>query len=147
MHRKIIPDIVQFQTACALSPSDSARAAAECMAERNVAASVVLEDGNLVGIVTERDLTRKVVATGNTPDATTLAEIMTPNPDTLSPDDTAYSALRLMQTRHVRHLPVVDNGQVVSMVSIRDLYASITDELEHDIKETEAFVFGDRYGA
>ncbi|GAB6053835.1 CBS domain-containing protein [Magnetospira thiophila] len=147
MHRKIIPDIVSYQTACALSPSDSAMAAAECMLARNVAASVVVEEGKLVGIVTERDLTRKVLAAGMDARNTPLRDIMTPNPDTLAPDDSAYSALRLMQTRHVRHLPVVENGQVVSMVSIRDLYAAITDELEHDIKETEAYVFGDRYGA
>lgn len=146
MDRKIIPDIVEYQVACALGPDDTVRTAAECMVERNVAAAIVQEDGKLKGIVTERDMTRKVLAKGlglTTP----LKDIMTPNPDTVSPDDSAADALKLMKLRHVRHVPVVEDGQVVSMVSIRDLYETVTDELERGIRETEAFVFGDRYGA
>ncbi len=77
---------------------------------------------------------------------TPLARVITKNPDTLSPTDTALTALNMMRKRGYRHLPVVDGGQVVGMVSFRDLYAAVTTELEEDIHETEAFVFGDRYG-
>ena len=72
---------------------------------------------------------------------------MTKNPDTLAPGDTALDALELMRSRQFRHLPVVEGDTVVGMVSIRDLYDSVKGELEKNIRETEAFVFGDRYGA
>ncbi|MCH8237100.1 MAG: CBS domain-containing protein [Proteobacteria bacterium] len=72
---------------------------------------------------------------------------MTKNPDTLAPEDSAGDALELMQSRHYRHLPVVEDGICVGMVSVRDLYKAAKSALEENIRETEAFVFGDRYGA
>ncbi len=148
MHRKIIPDIVNDQTICAMTTDGTARQAAERMVERNTAAVVILDaNGKLLGIVTERDVTRRVVAVGLAGDKTKLGDIMTPNPDTLGPNDSALDALELMRLRNFRHLPVVDEGRVVGMVSIRDLYAAVKVELEESIRETEAFVFGDRYGA
>ena len=81
------------------------------------------------------------------PKKTTIDKIMTANPDTVRPDDSALEALEIMRVRHYRHLPVVDEGKVVGMVSVRDLYEVMKEELEHSIRETEAFVFGDRYGA
>jgi CBS domain-containing protein len=143
MHLKIIPDIVSDQSICAMATDETARQAAEKMVERNVAAVVVLEaDGKLLGIVTERDLTRRVVAVGLVGDEIKLGDIMTPNPDTLGPNDLALDALELMRVRNFRHLPVLDEGRVVGMVSIRDLYAAAKVELEENIRETEAFVFG-----
>jgi len=76
-----------------------------------------------------------------------LGDIMTANPLTVSPDDSAMDALELMRERKFRHLPVAENGKVVGMVSIRDLYDAAKAELEENVRETEAFVFGDRYGA
>lgn len=148
MHRKIIPDIVNGQTICALPPTSTVKSAAAKMLEHNTAAVVVIDpNGKLIGIVTERDVTRRLVAQGRNADATALAEIMTANPDTLAPNDSALDALELMRVRNYRHLPVVDGDRVVGMVSIRDLYAAVKIELEENIRETEAFVFGDRYGA
>ena len=72
---------------------------------------------------------------------------MTPNPDTLAPGDSASDALELMQTRNYRHLPVVVDGTCIAVVSVRDLFKSVKESLEESIRETEAFVFGDRYGA
>ena len=148
MRLRIIPDIVNDQKLCVLSKPDTAREAAKQMAEKDIAAIVVTDDGGkLLGIVTERDLTRRVIAGNRDADKTTVGEIMTGNPDTLAPRDSALDALELMRTRKYRHLPVVDDGRVVGMVSIRDLYAAVKTALEKDIRETEAFVFGDRYGA
>jgi CBS domain-containing protein len=147
MHRKIIPDIVSGQQICALVASNTVREAAQKMVECNTAAVVILDrNGKLEGICTERDVTRRLVSKGLQADTTTLGQIMTANPDTLAPEDTALDALELMRERNYRHLPVVDNGRVVGMVSIRDLYAAVKVELEENIRETEAFVFGDRYG-
>jgi len=145
---KIIPHIVQNQHICELGEDSTAYDAAKQMLDCNVAAVVIVDENRkLTGIVTERDITRRVIARDLDPKKTKLADIMTPNPDTLAPDDSPLSALELMRVREYRHLPVVENDRVVGMVSIRDLYAAVKIEMEHHIRETEAFVFGDRYGA
>ncbi len=148
MRLRIIPDIVENQKIRGLSEQSTIREAAKQMADNDIAAIVVTDDaGKLLGIVTERDMTRRIIAKGRDADKVTVGEIMTGNPDTLAPGDSALDALELMRTRKYRHLPVVDDGRVVGMVSIRDLYAAVKTALEKDIRETEAFVFGDRYGA
>ena len=148
MQRKIVPNIVERRAITSVAPGDTVFTAAVKMAEAHIAALVVVEDGDkLIGIITERDMTQRVVAKGADPSATPVSEIMTKNPDTLSPDDSAGDALELMQTRNYRHLPVAEDGVCVGMVSIRDLYAAVKSALEEDIREKEAFVFGDRYGA
>lgn len=148
MQRKIVPNIVERKVIASVTPDDTVFTAAVKMAEAHIAALVVVEGNNkLIGIVTERDMTQRVVAKGADPKTTPVSEIMTKDPDTLSPDDPAGDALELMQTRKYRHLPVVEDGVCVGMVSIRDLYAAVKSALEDDIRETEAFVFGDRYGA
>ena len=148
MQRKIMPDIIRQQTLSSLKPDSTVLEAATMMTSANVAAIVVIDDdGKLVGIITERDLTRRAVAKGLDPRETQVGDIMTENPDTLAPEDSAGDALELMQARHYRHLPVVDGDTCVGMVSIRDLYKAAKSTLEENIRETEAFVFGDRYGA
>ncbi|NQW01198.1 MAG: CBS domain-containing protein [Rhodospirillales bacterium] len=148
MQRKIVPNIVERINVAAVVVSDTVFDAAKIMADRNIAALVVVDgQGSLIGIVTERDMTQRVIAAGLDGKTTPVADIMTRNPDTLSPDDSAGDALELMQTRNYRHLPVTENGKCIAIVSIRDLYAAVKEALEEDIRETEAFVFGDRYGA
>ena len=121
---------------------------AQIMANAHIAALIVVDDdGILIGIITERDLTQQVLAAGLDGKTTKVGDVMTANPDILGPEDSAMDALELMQNRGYRHLPVVENGKCVSIVSSRDLYASIKEALEQDIRETKAFVFGDRYGA
>ncbi len=147
MQYKIIPDIIEEQSVCQLPEMSTVLEASKQMLDCNVAAIAVIdEDGKLQGIVTERDLTRRVMAKGLDPRKTQIAQVMTRNPDTLAPGDMAADALELMQSRKYRHLPVVEDGRVLGMVSIRDLYAAVKKTLEKDIRETEAFVFGDRYG-
>ncbi len=147
MKRKIVPDIVKPRDVISASPDDTLIDAAAKMVDAHVAALVVTDDKDkLIGIVTERDMTHRVVAKGLDTGTATVSEIMTENPDTLSPDDFATEALDVMQARHFRHLPVTDGGKVIGMVSIRDLFAAVKTSLEEDIQETEAFVFGDRYG-
>lgn len=148
MQRKIIPDIVERQEVASLTERASVFEAAKMMAENTIAAVIVNDDtGRLIGIITERDLTQRVLAEKRNPQTTTVGDVMTGKPDTLSPDDRATDALELMQTRRYRHLPVVEDGKCVAMVSVRDLFAAVKEGLEESIRETEAFVFGDRYGA
>ncbi len=148
MQRKIVPNIVERTDVATALVSDTVEDAAKLMSDKNIAALVVVDDTDrIIGIVTERDMTQRVLATGLDAKTTAVEAIMTKNPDTLSPDDSAGDALELMQTRKYRHLPVTDNGKCIAVVSIRDLYASVKEALEENIRETEAFVFGDRYGA
>jgi CBS domain-containing protein len=147
MEGKIVPDIVKNQIVKFLSSSDTARAAAKLMTANHISAILVSDDDKLLGIVTERDLTTKVIAGGLDPETTSLMQVMTPNPDIISPDDTPIRALELMRMRGYRHLPVADDNKVFGIVSIRDLYTAMKDQLEEDIRQREAFIFGTGYGA
>ena len=148
MQRKIIPDIVQRLNIASVKVDDTIYKCAQIMTDAHIAALIVVDDdGILIGIITERDLTQQVLAVGLDGKTTKVGDVMTANPDILDPGDSAMDALELMQNRGYRHLPVVENGKCVSIVSNRDLYASIKEALEQDIRETKAFVFGDRYGA
>jgi len=148
MQRKIVPDIVKPVEVASVTAEDMVLGAAQTMRDRKIAALVVVDgDGMLTGIVTERDIVFRATAEGLAPASTKISEIMTPNPDTLAPGDSASDALELMQTRNYRHLPVVENGKCIAVVSVRDLFNSVKESLEESIRETEAFVFGDRYGA
>ena len=96
------------------------------MNDRRVGAALVLDDGHLVGVFTERDVLR-AVAQGLVPEAV-VGEWMTHGPETIEPDDTAEHAAVLMIHGGFRHLPVVDTGKVVGILSIRDLMRSVLDD-------------------
>ncbi len=148
MYRKIIPNVVSETDVSTITKDATAHDAAKAMAEKNIAAIIVVDDqAKISGILTERDLARKVTALGLDSNTVLAADIMTANPDTLTPDDSAGDALELMNSRRYRHLPVAVDGKCLAVVSIRDLYSTVKEALEEDIKETEAFIFGDRYGA
>lgn len=148
MQRKIVPNVVARKQVATVVPEDTAFQAAKLMADNHIAALVVVDgESKIIGIVTERDMTQRIIAAGLDGKTTPVKHIMTGNPDTLSPEDSAGDALELMQTRNYRHLPVTEDGKCIAVVSIRDLYVSVKEALEEDIRETEAFVFGDRYGA
>ncbi len=148
MHRFIIPDVIKEHAVMTLRRKDNAFNAAVEMKNSNIAAILITDaDGKLEGIVTERDLTRRVIADGLPAKKTLLEDIMTPDPQTLDPTDSAGDALEMMRLRSFRHLPVSKDGKILGMVSVRDLYAAVKADLEDNIKETEAFVFGDRYSA
>lgn len=131
---KIIPDVVRDQRLCAMHANGRVDEAARRMSYFNVGAIVIVdEQGKLIGIVTERDITRRVVAERRDPAKTLLREVMSANPDALRPSDTAEDALRLMRVRGYRHLPVVDEGRLVGMVSVRDLYEVTKLDIEQSL--------------
>jgi CBS domain-containing protein len=113
--------IVRYPNPLMLPPTTNVMQAARHMHTRNVRAVLVIEgDGNLVGIFTERDAISRVLAAGKDPIATTLADVMTNNPETISPQHTAIEMLRLMKEVRVRHLPVVQDGKTVGIVVRND---------------------------
>jgi CBS domain-containing protein len=103
-----------------IEPSVSLAEAARAMRRRDVGAAVVYDGGSLVGIFTERDLLR-AIADSSHPDEDRVEDYMTPDPITLPPDHLPSEAAQIMHDRKFRHIPVVDEGELVGIVSIRDL--------------------------
>jgi len=120
--RRVVPDVVSNQQLLELPPAATVRDVARAMRERHVGAVLVTTNGHLDGIFTERDMVNRVVAEGRDADHTTLAEVMTANPDAIAPTTTAIEALRLMNDGGYRHLPIVEHGRVVGIVSRRDFH-------------------------
>jgi CBS domain-containing protein len=131
MVRKIIPDIVSNQDIFELAGDATVREAVKGMAERNINSVCITNAGRLAGIFTGTDLIKKVVAVGLDPDLTALSDVMTRDPETVSPGLNAIEALHRMQDGHFRHLPIVDNGVLVGILSRRDFLGYEVDELEH----------------
>jgi CBS domain-containing protein len=111
-------DLVRDQSPLMLPASASVMEAARHMRERRVGAVLVTDhNASLLGIFTGRDAVDRMLAEGRDPAATTLAEVMTPDPNTMAPHHTAIEALRLMQDARCRHLPIVHESKVVGIVS------------------------------
>lgn len=147
-NRKLIPDVITSQELVCMTPGTPVRDAVRMMAEKRIGAILVMENGSLKGIFTERDVTVRVVAAGRNAEKTALEEVMTASPDTLPPEAKAIEALTLMEERRYRHLPVVAaDGAVKGIVSIRDLFAVVRLSLEEEIKTREEFMFGSGYSA
>jgi CBS domain-containing protein len=125
-----------------LSPDDSVFQAIEMMAAKGVGALLVLRDGKLVGILSERDYARKVILKGRISKETYIKEIMTSPVTYVSPACTADEAMALMTEKRIRHLPVVDGERVVGVVSIGDLVKYIIDEQAATIGHLHAYITG-----
>ncbi len=121
---RTIRDVIKNQQPITAPANMSVRQAASVMKQRRIGAMMVVEQGRLAGISTERDALTGVVAEGRDPQTTTLAEVMTHNPRTISPDATFNAALELMHEGRFRHVPVVEDGVPVGMVSVRDAMGS-----------------------
>lgn len=120
MSERTIRTIIEGQQLLTAPSSITAGEAAKLMRQRRVGAMMVVEEGRLVGVFTERDALFRVVAEGRDSSVTPLAEVMTSNPQTLKPDDSFNRALEMMHEGKFRHVPVVEDGRPVGMVCARD---------------------------
>ncbi|HTF31317.1 MAG TPA: CBS domain-containing protein, partial [Flavitalea sp.] len=111
-----------------ITPDTMVYEALEMMFQKNVSALVVLENEKLVGIFTERDYARKIILKGKTSKETRIGEIMTEGLITVTPDSTIDSCMRLMTGKFIRHLPVIENDQLVGIISIGDVVKFIIEE-------------------
>ena len=111
--------------------------AARQMKQRNVGSVVVVDGTRLVGIFTERDALFRVLAAERDPSTTRVADVMTPQPQTLSPDEPFLRALRVMHEGRFRHLPVVEQGRPIGIVSVRDALDEDLAELRFDLEQRE----------
>lgn len=129
----IVPHAIHGQELVTFAPGAIVREVVDIMAKRRFGAVPVVENDRLVGIFTERDVLVRVLAAGKNPDTTRLDEVMTRDPDTVKSSDAVLHALELMNQHGYRHLPVVDGDRLVGVVSIRDLYRSVKEQMDEDI--------------
>lgn len=131
--RTIVPHCIHGQEPITLPRDTIVREAVQLMARRRIGAIMIVEDDKLLGIFTERDAMIRIVAEARDPDKTTLGEVMTPDPQTVKASDSVVLALDLMSQRGFRHLPVMEGGQLYGIVSIRDLYRNVKEQMDDDI--------------
>jgi CBS domain-containing protein len=117
--------------------------AIKMMADESIGSLVVLdENGGLAGIVTERDYARKVIVKGRSSGDTRVADIMTADVLTTSCDNTVNSCMEVMSEKKLRHLPVVEDGRVIAMISIGDLVQAIIADQKEEIEHLEHYISG-----
>jgi CBS domain-containing protein len=126
----------------AVKPQDSVLDAIKLMATENIGAAIVMSGDKLVGIFSERDYARKVVLMGRSSETTRVEEIMTANVICVSPRTKSRDCMALMSEKNIRHLPVVDNGRVIGMVSVRDIVTDIIADQDFTISQLEQYISG-----
>jgi len=125
-----------------IGPDQPVLAAIQLMADKFVGALLVMQGDELVGIVSERDYARKVILKGRSSAQTPIRDIMTANVITVSPGDTVHRCMRLVTDKHIRHLPVTDNGKVVGMLSIGDLVKAVIDDQAEQLEQLQRYIAG-----
>ena len=116
--------------------------AIQIMADRHVGALPVMRGGELVGLVSERDYARKVVLLGRSSADTFVWQIMSSPVVTVPPGESVRRCMEVMTERRIRHLPVVENGAMVGMISIGDLVRAVIEEQQQTIEQLEKFIAG-----
>lgn len=128
-----------------INPDNSVFEAIEKMADKNIGALVVVEDGKLVGIITERDYRNKVILKGRTSKTTKVKEIMSSDPITVEPSDSVETCMALMTNRKFRHLPVLEEGRLSGVISIGDLVKAVISKQEVEIHNLRDYISGESY--
>lgn len=126
----------------AISPSEPVLAAIRAMAEHGIGALLVLDGDALVGVISERDYARKIILNNRSSSDTPVRDVMTPTVITVSPADSVDTCMRLCTDSRVRHLPVVDGGKVVGVVSIGDLVKAVISEQGVQIEQLQRYIAG-----
>ena len=116
--------------------------AIQIMADRHIGALPVLRNGELAGMVSERDYARKVILLGRSSAETSVWEIMTSPVVTVGPGEDIHKCMELMTDQRIRHLPVVEEGRMVGVISIGDLVRAVIEEQQETITQLERFITG-----
>lgn len=125
-------------------PDATVFAALKSMADKNVGAMAVVEDGKLVGLITERHYAREIVLKGRTSPTTRVRDVMSKRVEVAYPDQTVEECMAIMTRRAVRHLPVIENGELVGIVSIGDMVKSVIGDQKFIIQQLEHYIHGHR---
>ena len=114
--------------------------ALQLMMEKNISALLVIDDQKLLGIFTERDYARKIILHGKSSADTSVKDVMTADPITVLPDDSIELCMQIMTEKHIRHLPVMQNGMVLGMISIGDVVKFIIADQKQTISQLESYI-------
>jgi CBS domain-containing protein len=125
-------------------PTATVYAALQLMAEKDIGALLVMAEGKLVGIFSERDYARKVILHGKSSAETQVREIMTSGVVTVRPDQTIAECMTLMTEKHIRHLPVVEGDKVFGVISIGDVVKAIISDQQFVIQQLQSYISGER---
>jgi len=125
-----------------IDPNDSVYDAIKSMADNHVGSLIVMQNEHMVGIITERDYSRKVILKGKSSTNTPVKDIMTTTILCTKPEQTIEEAMALMTDKRMRHLPVVENDNVLGIISIGDLVKTIISEQKHIIEQLEHYING-----
>ncbi|MGL4233559.1 MAG: CBS domain-containing protein [Casimicrobium sp.] len=128
------------QTLWHVHPNDTVFDALKLLAEREVGALMVMDQGKLIGVISERDYTRKIALQGKNSKETKVSDIMTRNVFVVAPDTRTRTCMALMSEKRIRHLPVVYGDTVIGMISIRDIMDDIIADHEFTISQLEAYI-------
>jgi CBS domain-containing protein len=138
--RQILAD--KGQQVHTITRDDSVYAALELMAAHEIGALVVVDGRRVVGVLSERDYARKVILVGRASRDTKVADVMTSKVYTVTPHDTVRACMELMTDRRIRHLPVLEDGDLVGLVSIGDLVKTIIAEQAFEIEQLQGYISG-----
>lgn len=127
-----------------ISPNTTVLEALRVMAEHDVGALVVLDDGEVMGVVSERDYARKVILKGKASVDTPVSQIMSGVVFSVTSKASVDECMALMTEHRVRHLPVIENGQLSGIISIGDVVKAIIGRQQHEIEELEQYITGSR---
>ena len=144
---KIVAHILKSkpeQTVYTITPAASVFDAVKQMAEKSIGALVVIEGEKVVGIITERDYARKIILMARSSKETPVRDIMTSSVMYVRPDQTSEECMALMTENRLRHLPVLDGGKLIGLISIGDLVKDIISEQKFIIQQLEHYITGER---
>lgn len=123
-----------------VEPQTTVYEAIDQMCARNIGGVLIIENGTLAGIFTERDYARKLILKGKSSRDTAIRELMTPNPITVSPNTSIDECMQIMSAKHIRHLPVTEGSKAVGMISIGDVVTHIIQEQKSIIQHLESYI-------
>jgi CBS domain-containing protein len=136
-----VQDLIRDRPTFTVEADVSVLKAVEMMVEKNIGAVAVVREGELVGIFSERDLMKRVVAGNRSPGLTKVAEVMTPRPYTVSSNERFQHCMFLMREHGFRHLPVVDdNGKLCGLISLRDVLLRDLTEKDDEVRMMRAYI-------
>ena len=130
------------KTIWSIGPDEPVLQAIRLMSEKQIGALPIMQSDKLMGIVSERDYARKVILMGRSSAETAVSQIMTTEVITISPEDTVHRCMELMTEQRIRHLPVVEKGKLVGMISIGDLVKAVIEEQQNTIVQLERYIAG-----
>jgi CBS domain-containing protein len=139
---KTVRNILQYksQTIYSVDPETSVLDALQIMMDKNISALLVMEGSELKGIFTERDYARKIILQGKSSKETKIKEVMTASLEVINLNSSIDHCMQIMTDKHIRHLPIVDNGKVSGMISIGDLVKFVIEDQKQTIEQLQSYI-------